>query len=210
MPVKPEASFKEFARIYGCKPGWVTELRKQGRLVLTEDKKRVRVDESLALIKATRDPSKAGVAERHAAARGAALASDAPAAQASAPTSAPEAPAAAAAADDDELPLPPNNPHADRRAKALADKEEALARKAHRDELLELNELRRASDIEPAIAEAGARLRAGFESMPYDLAPELAAITDEGEIRAKLAEYVEAQLADLARTFDRIARGVVE
>src|SRR5690606_16487416 len=69
---RPEtAGFREFAALAGFKPSYVTELRKVGRLVLTGDGKRVRVAESLALIEQTRDPAKAGVAARHAAARAA-------------------------------------------------------------------------------------------------------------------------------------------
>ena len=37
------ASFAEFAKIQGCSKSYVTALRKSGRLVLTDDEKRVRV-----------------------------------------------------------------------------------------------------------------------------------------------------------------------
>ena len=76
------ASLKEFARILGgVKPGYVSQLKRDGRLVMAEDGKRVQVAESLQLIKDTRDPSKLGAVRRHAAAR-------------AAETSAPTAPAA--------------------------------------------------------------------------------------------------------------------
>ena len=66
----PETStFGEFAKIARFKASYVTQLKNDNRLVLTDDGKRVRVAESLARIAATKDPSKAGVAARHAAAR---------------------------------------------------------------------------------------------------------------------------------------------
>ena len=64
------ASFAGFARLIGERsPSYITQLKGEGRLVLTDDGKRVRVQESIALIKATADPAKAGVAARHAANR---------------------------------------------------------------------------------------------------------------------------------------------
>src|SRR5690606_14955871 len=73
-PVPETMRFREFAAHLGRSPGYVTELKKTGRLALTPDGKRVIVAESLALIEATRDPARAGVARRHAAERAAARA----------------------------------------------------------------------------------------------------------------------------------------
>jgi hypothetical protein len=74
------ATFLEFASRFGWKQSYVTQLKKDGRLALTGDGKAIRVAESLALIETTRDPSRAGVAARHAQARtkAAADAQDAP------------------------------------------------------------------------------------------------------------------------------------
>ena len=69
---QPEvASFAEFAALARFKRSYITALKASGRLVLTEDGKRVRVAESLQLIEATKDPGKVGVVARHAAARAA-------------------------------------------------------------------------------------------------------------------------------------------
>ena len=114
-------SFRQFAARLGCRPGYVTELRHAGRLVLTEDGRRVRVAESLRLIQDTRDPTKAGVRARHAAERD----PETPAPQVDAPDT-----------DDDDASatvLPPGDPLSLRRAKAQAEREEALARKALRE-----------------------------------------------------------------------------
>ena len=92
----------------------------------------------------------------------------------------------------------------------MADKEEALARKALREEQIELGQLRRVDEIEPALAEAATRLRAAFEAMPDELSPELASITDEAEVRARLVEFVEQSLGELSRAFADIAKGSTE
>jgi hypothetical protein len=61
------ATFARFARILECSKSYVTQLKADGRLVLTDDSQRVRVAESLERIRATADPAKAGVVARHAA-----------------------------------------------------------------------------------------------------------------------------------------------
>ena len=61
-------SRSEFARLLGVKPSYVTQLAKDNRLALDAEG-RVLVDASRARILETRDPSKAAVAARHAAAR---------------------------------------------------------------------------------------------------------------------------------------------
>lgn len=195
--------FREFAGIVGCKPSYVTELRKAGRLFLTDDRKRVRVAESLALIAETRDPSRAGVAARHAAARAA---------------KAKAAPEPAGAGDDgplsaddgDDLPILPADPveasHARRKAKAIADKAEADARKALRDEQVELGQLLPAEEVEHAIRGAVVTFRGAMENLPDTLAPQLSAISDEGRVRVVLAEAFEHALEELARKLGAIAR----
>lgn len=114
-----------------------------------------------------------------------------------------------AAADDEAADGDPEYPpdsHSRRRAKALADKEEAAARKAVRDEQIELGQLLRTADVEAALSDAATTLRGALEALPYDLAPELAPITDEGQLRAKLVEAIEATLAELSRRFGAMAR----
>jgi len=195
---RPEtAGFREFAALAGFKPSYVTELRKVGRLVLTGDGKRVRVAESLALIEQTRDPAKAGVAARHAAARAAVSGQAAP----------------APAGDDSEAQDPPvdvTDPvqasHAGRRAKALADKAETDAKAAERDYRISMGELLEAAQVEQAVRGAVVTFRGALENLPDTLAPQLSAITDEGRIRVVLAEAFEHALEELARKFNGIAR----
>lgn len=195
------ATFRQFADIAKFKPSYVTQLRRAGRLVVTEDGKRVLVDESLQLIRDTADPSRRGVALRHAAARGAASA--AAAAQPAKTKTNTEEPADEPAGDAQ---VNPNDTHARRRAKALADKEEALAALAIRDYNQSMGKLMAAADVEEAIAQAGTVFRKALERLPDTLAPQLAAIVDEVRIRTLLTDELHQVLSELAREFAGIAR----
>lgn len=201
-PAPETMRFREFAAHLGRSPGYVTELRKAGRLVLTPDSKRVIVADSLELIEATRDPARAGVARRHAAERAAARAKSA--AKSSTSTA-----GAGDAGDDADAPLTfvPEDPHTKRRAKALADKAEADARKALRDEQVELGQLLQADEVAAVITDATTTLRTALENLPGQVAPGLAAATTEEQARVLLTEAIEVRLGDLARTFSQIGRG---
>ncbi|MHB1057267.1 MAG: hypothetical protein ACYC0F_05225 [Rhodanobacter sp.] len=187
--------FREFASRLGCKPGYVTALRQAGRLVLTEDGRRVRVAESLQLIASTRDPAKEGVRARHAAARG--------------PASAP-APIAPPADDgaipDADSPAFPVDPLSLRRSRAQAEREEALARKALRDEQLEMGGLMQRDEVVASAADAIVQLRSRLELLPAVLAPQLAATDDEDVVRQKLRDGIEQALEELARKFTSIGK----
>lgn len=200
-----EASFSDFAALIDFRPSYVTQLRQAGRLVLTDDGKRVRVAESIALIESTRDPAKAGVAERHATERGQA------AARTAAPAPAQPAPAAANDDSSDDADGPatfvPTDPHSKRRARALADKAEADARKALRDEKIELGQLLQTDEVAAVVSEAITTLRTSMENLPGQIAPGLAAATTEEQVRVLLAEALETRLGDLARTFTQIGKG---
>lgn len=180
---RPEtATFKEFAALLGCRPSYVTQLRKEGRLVLTEDGRRVRVAESLARVEATRDPAAQHVAERHAVAR----------AQGAAPA-APEVPSGAEKIG--------NTYQA-----ARAVKERYLAMSAKRDYEISIGRLLEVAAVEAAVADAVTTLRTRLEIMPDILGPQLAGVTDESQARAILAENIEHALEDLARHFRNLAQ----
>ena len=199
-PQPEEASFADFAALARFKPGYVTELRTSGRLVLTEDGKRVRVAESLALIADTRDPAKAGVRARHAATRGAA---------AHPPTHAPAARPAADSDDGDDTGPPsfePDSPFSRRRAKAQAEREEALARKALRDEQVELGQLLQRDQVLPMIAEVVTIFRTSLENLAATLSPQVAALDDEARCKVLLDTSFEHALEELSRKFAAIGR----
>lgn len=200
------ASFAGFARAIGVKASYVTALKEADRLVLTEDGKRVWVEESRALIRETADGAKAGVAARHAAKRGQGVVVAAAGRQ----VPASGADGADDADPDGEAPVnladPVESSHARRRTKALADKAEADARKALRDEQIELGQLLQAEDVEHAVRSAVVTFRGALENLPNTIAPELAAIDDEGRVRVVLAEALENALGELARRFGQLAK----
>lgn len=178
---------REFAAILGCKPGYVTQLIAQGRVVLTDDGKQVRVAESLARIRATRDPAHQPVADRHAASRGQALASQ------------PEPEDDDSAADGDE----PTGPLYDFQG-SKAKREHYAAERERANYLKEAGELMQRGDVVAAFADAGAAIRAAVDAWAADLPPMLAG-QGEDAIRTTLAEEAERLLADLAGRFNKLA-----
>ncbi|WP_282270019.1 hypothetical protein [Stenotrophomonas sp. PS02298] len=199
-----EMGFREFATRMGWRPSYITQLKKEGRLVLTADGRRVLVNESIERIAATRDPSRAGVRERHAAGRDVPLAAAMPAS-----TEATSEPGAGSLsidelAEDADLAL--NSPHQLRRAKALADKEEALARKTLREEAIEMGQLLVKDEVLSTIADSIVQLRSSLELLPPTLAPALAALDDEDEVRVMLRDAIEKALETLSRKLSSVGR----
>ncbi|ULQ45954.1 hypothetical protein JN531_012675 [Flagellatimonas centrodinii] len=182
---------KAFAAIAGFKPSYITQLKKDGRLVLTPDGRQVRVAESLARIKETRDPSKEGVANRHAAAR------------ALPPAPPPEAPERG---DDDTGAIPADPaPGTGHYQEARAKREHYLALAAQRDYMISMRDLLPAGEVEAYLADAATQLRARLEGLAVLLAPQLAAERDEHRCRAIVADAVERVLHELERQFLRIS-----
>ncbi len=194
-PETATASFAGFARLLGVKPQAVTALRHAGRLVLTDDGKRVRVLESQQRLRDTADPSKAGVVARHAAERAAKAAS---ASAASSPTD--------GAGDDASGPDEPGN-SAYQTSRAKREHYQALS--AQRDYEVSIGKLMAADEVSAAVASATATLRTSLERLPDVLGPQLAAITDEAQARATLAEAIEHALDEVSRQFSNIAKQVI-
>lgn len=197
-------SLREFARHLGKDPGYITRLKQKGILALTPDGKRVLVAESKLNIADSMDPAKAGVVARHAAAR---------AATGPAPSRAlGDGRVGGVEADesDGEDPGDPasaliESPLARRRAEAQARREEALARRAEREELKELGELLERGPTIAALQRHVATLRSRLTSIPTTLAPALGA-SGEAECQALLADAIEEALEDLERKFSTIGR----
>lgn len=194
-PLPAIATLSEFAALLNRKRSYITHLKGEGRLVLTDDGKRVRVAESIARIKATEDPAKRGVAARHAARR--AAASEVPK---------PEPAAAAVEPPAPEIEVLPTDEgfhywrQRSEKAKALAgERENAVAE----------GKLMDAGEVATAIGSAVTTLRARLESLPDVLGPQLAALTDEGRVRAALAEAIEHALDECARQFGTLAKQVI-
>ena len=188
---KPEtASLKEFARILGgVKPGYVSQLKADGRLVMAEDGKRVRVAESLQMIADTRDPSKLGVIRRHAAAR--AAEADA------APATTPEADDPA----DDALDGLGRTFH-----EARARREHYQALEAKRAYEVAIGKVVDAREVASIVSAAVVTLRTRLESLPDLLSPQLVGLQDEARARALLAEAIEHALDEASRQFGALAK----
>lgn len=185
----------ELAAILGCRPSYIVDLKKKGRLVVGPTGKGYLKTASLALYETTRDPAKSGVAARHAADRGKGLAGaegeDEPDDEAD------------GAADPTVVPL---SNDAKRKAKALADKAELDAENARIDMAERLGELLPRADVERAIGQAASGLRVALENMADTLAPQLAATTDEAQCRKLVWDEVSHALEELSRGFREAAK----
>lgn len=180
-----ELGLKAFAAHLGVRPSYITALKQDGRLVLSEDGKRVRVAESLARIEATRNPARADVADRHAARRGAALPPAVP------PDAGGAGQGEGADGDADNAPY----------QESRAFKERYLALAAKRDYDISMRTLLPAAAVTADIASAITTLRARLEMLPDVLAPVLIGEADEGRLRNLIADEIERALADLAADF---------
>ena len=180
-------SFKEFAALREVQPSYVTALRHAGRLVLTDDGKRVRVAESIERIEATRDPARADAVARHAAARG-------------------EAPPPPPEDEQDEAADEAGGSYQSARAM----KERYLAMQAKRDYEVSIGKLIPVEEAAADVANVVTTLRAALETLPDTLAPVLLGETDEARMRNLMAEEVERALAEAARAFGRFTRVVAE
>lgn len=192
---KPEMGFAEFARHLGVRPSYITQLKREGRLVLTDDGRAVKVAESLALIDSTRDPSKAAVAARHAAARASSAASS--------ETPAPPAPPADPT-DDDEPDAGLLVRHDYQAARA---KREHIAAEIAELEFRKLaGELIEVSALRPVLAGAVATLCAALDRIEHDVVPVLVGL-DEEAMRVQIRDYVDTVRSDLSESFAKMGRG---
>lgn len=180
---------RQFATAMGFKPHYGNQLVKDGRLVMAPDGKTVLFDESKARFEATKDPSKQGVADRHAAARDSAPATsqdDAPERQATAPQ--PDAGVTGSSYQQ-----------------ARAVKEKFFALEAKRAYEVAIGQLRDAREVEGVVVGAMTELRLRLETLTAALAPLLAAQTDEIKIRAILADNFHHALESASHHFAALA-----
>jgi len=211
MTTPETMNLRQFAKHIGCAANYPGQLKAQGRLVL-DAAGRVLVKQSIERIEATRDPSKQGVADRHARQRGA------PALTGHAPQAGPGADQATARPvsqqPSQQQSQPPNDEPMDdpahpdaglyiyQNAKAkrehwAAEREQTLYRK-------EAGELMERSQVVAAFAAAGSTLRGKLEAWASVLPPQLQG-REEPEIRGLLADQVEVLLGDLAAVFGAMA-----
>lgn len=184
---------RELAERLGFKPHYGHQLVKDGRFVLAPDGKRVLVAQSLARYNATKDPSKQGVADRHAAARAAASNDD--------------------GADDDREDARPYRPAqgptdaavGNSYQQARAVKEKFLALEAKRAYEVAIGQLRDAREVEGLAATAMTELRIRLENLATTVAPMLTNQPDEARVRAMLQDQFASALESASHHFARLA-----
>ena len=184
---------RELAERLGFKPHYGHQLVKDGRFVLAPDGKRVLVAQSLARYNATKDPSKQGVADRHAAARAAADDSDDHDAD-SAPAYRPAQGASEAAVGNSYQ-------------QARAVKEKFLALEAKRAYEVAIGQLRDSREVEGLAATAMTELRIRLENLATTVAPMLTNQPDEAKVRALLQDQFAHALESASHHFARLATG---
>lgn len=180
------ATFGEFARLAGFKRSYITQLRKDDRLVF--DGQRIDVAASLERIRATADPSKQPVADRHAANRKAVAGGDNQDAD-----------------PNDEFVDVPTGASGDmsyQTARAIKERYAAMA--AKRDYEISMQQLLNAEDVRQAVLGAVTTLRSRLETLPDTLAPQVAVTNDESKARALLADAVSHALDETARQFSHL------
>ncbi|WP_127564086.1 hypothetical protein [Stenotrophomonas indicatrix] len=201
---------KELASLIGCKPSYVVELRKKGRVVVGAGGKGFLKAASLELYARTADPVYAGVAQRHADERGNSLVG-----------SGERAGAVDADIDDEKedgddddtrpaRPGRPQTPDSARKAKALADKAETDAHMAHITLQKELGLLLPRADVEAFLAEHATTFRGAMERLADTLAPQLAATLDEAGCRRLVWDEVSHALEELSQGFRTLATKAAE
>lgn len=192
MSTPEQLGIRGFGRLIGKRPSYVTQLREEGRLVMTKDGKHVKVAESIKRMEATADPSKSAVAARHAAERGTAA------------TAAPTPPPAATGSDSSGAgENPTNDPrYTDERTR----RERAMANLAELEYNTRIGKVLLGEDVLAVVASAMTGLRTRLTGLADVLGPQLAAITDESQVRIALADAIEHALAEAARQFQQLAQ----
>jgi hypothetical protein len=197
---------QQLADLIGAKsPSYINELEKNGRAVRATDGKHWLKAESLAAFRAGKDPSKQGVADRHAAARAAAAASPPPPDGGS-----PNEPPQRAQADDPADPSADADPAAQGQYNfqlSKAKREHFAAMEAEAAYRKLCKELLEASDVRAVLSEIITVLRTSLEGIPYNLAPILAATSDEAQIKSTLGAEVEHALKTASEALSKLGRG---
>lgn len=188
---------QQLADLIGARaPSYINELEKTGRAVRAPDGKLWLKLESLAAYRAGKDPSKQGVADRHAAARAAA----------------PPPPHQPQDAGSQDEPAPRAQPSERDAAigssyqQARAVKEKFFALEAKRAYEVAIGTLRDAREVEGLVATAMVEIRQRLENLATSIAPIVAAQMDEAAVRATLREAFEHTLKSASHHFDQLKK----
>ena len=177
-----------FATHIGKAPSYITWLRKNNRLVLSADERQVNVEETIALIRDTADPTKAAVAARHQEGRVQRdVTSQLSPLVESTPNMAAPQPAISPAGKQPDF------------QRARARREYYLAQLAEAEFHKVQGSQVELEAVKTGAFNAGRLLRDQLLGMPPQLAPELAAMTDPWEIERRLTAAIRASLEDAER-----------
>lgn len=168
----------DFARHINKTPGYITQMKDAGRLVMQG--RMVNVEESITLLAETQSPERASVTDRHATER--------------------EQKQAGVTLDD----ITGKAGSAYQQARAMKEKYGAMQAKIAYEK--EVGTLLVASEVKLAVADGDAIIRNRLESLPDMLAPQLAAESDEQKIRSMLMDQVEHMLSELSRSFHKLTK----
>lgn len=184
-------SVSEFNRFMGYKGRYAYQLRNEGRLVMTEDGKHVKVAESIQRITETRDPSRANAVARHAVARG---------------TSMPPLPPQGGdeeLAQGGEVVAPGGFNFQDSKAK----REHFAALREESSYLKEIGQLMDAEEALGAFADGGARVAAVLDGVAATVGPMLVGLPI-GDVIRVLEEQMDIARSELARAVDELAESI--
>ena len=184
---------QQLADLIGAKsPSYINELEKTGRAVRAPDGKLWLKAESLAAYRAGKDPSKQGVADRHAAARAAV----------------PPPPDAGSQGEPAPRAQPTERDAAigSSYQQARAVKEKFFALEAKRAYEVAIGTLRDAREVEGLVATAMVEIRQRLENLATSIAPIVAAQADEAAVRATLREAFEHTLKSASHHFDQLKK----
>lgn len=192
---------QQLADALGCKPSYVSKLRAAGRVVMAEDGKHYLLAATYRRMQETRDPAHQAVADRHAAARGAALAPAGGAGQGEDTARQPGAPSSPAQAVDDAVAgISPT--YADARAR----REHAEATLRELDLRKRQGEILERADVEAAADRALTAASARLDALQDIIGPQIVGLDDEARARALVAEAVLIVKRELVRDFAAFAQ----
>lgn len=188
-------SIGQFNTHMGYKGRYAYQLAKEGRLVMAPDGKRVLVAESIQRIEETRDPSRQGVADRHAQERGYSVsAQGTPDNDSNGENSANQGSASAVSYQFQDSKA--------KREHFAALREEAAYRK-------EAGELMEAGEVVGAFADAAAKVAGVLDALPATVGPMLTGQSQEEVLRI-LAEQMDIARAEMASAINRLAAELEE
>lgn len=188
-------SIGQFNTHMGYKGRYAYQLAKEGRLAFAPDGKHVLVAESIKRIEATRDPSRQGVADRHAKARGYSVSTQ----------GTPDNGLQGETAANQGTASVDSYQYQDAKAKKehyAALREEAAYRK-------EMGELMDAGEVLGAFADAGAKVAGVLDALPATVGPMLVGQSQE-EVMRILAEQMDIARAEMAAALNKLAAEVEE